>query len=53
MGQVNLKIDDKLEKEFRMIAAEKFGGKRGFLKKGIEEPLQDWVSKNQRGFQNG
>lgn len=48
MGQVNLKIDDKLEKQFRMIAAEKFGAKKGFLKKGIEEALQDWVSKNQK-----
>ena len=53
MGQVNLKIDDKLEKEFRLIAAEKFGARKGFLKKGIEEALQEWISKNQRGFENG
>lgn len=53
MGQVNLQIDDKLEKEFRMIAAEKFGAKKGFLKKAIEEAIKDWVNKNQKGFQNG
>ncbi len=53
MGQVNLQIDDKLEKKFRIIAARKFEAKKGFLKKAIEEAIKDWVSKNQKGFQSG
>jgi len=46
MGQVNLKIDDTLEKEFRRMAAERFEAKKGFLKKAIEEAISDWVKKN-------
>jgi predicted transcriptional regulator len=46
MGQVNLKIDDELEKEFRRVAAKRFEAKKGFLKKAIEEAIKDWVDKN-------
>lgn len=53
MGQINLKIDDNLEKEFRKIAAEKFEAKKGFLKKAIEEAIRDWICKNsKRGDKN-
>ncbi|MCD6242378.1 hypothetical protein J7K06_01615 [Candidatus Bathyarchaeota archaeon] len=53
MGQINLKIDDNLEKEFRRVAAEKFEAKKGFLKKAIEEAIRDWIRKNsQRGTKN-
>jgi len=46
MGQVNLKIDDNLEKEFRRMAVARFEAKKGFLKKAIEEAISDWVKKN-------
>jgi len=53
LGQINLKIDDNLEKEFRKIAAEKFEAKKGFLKKAIEEAIRDWICKNsKRGDKN-
>jgi len=53
MGQINLKIDDNLEKEFRRVAAEKFEAKKGFLKKAVEEAIRDWIQKNsQRGTKN-
>jgi predicted transcriptional regulator len=48
MGQLNLKVDDELEKEFRRIAVERFGARKGFLKKAIEEALWEWVKKNKR-----
>ncbi len=52
MGQVNLQIDDKLEKEFRRVAAERFEAKKGFLKKAIEEAVKDWINKNQKRSQH-
>lgn len=52
MGQVNLKIDDKLEEEFRRIAVERFEARKGFLKKAIEEAIRDWVKKNRRSAKN-
>lgn len=52
MGQVNLQIDDQLEKEFRKVAAERFEAKKGFLKKAIEEAVRDWIDKNRKGSQN-
>lgn len=48
MGQLNLKVDDELEKEFRKVAAERFEARKGFLKKAIEEALWEWVKKNKR-----
>jgi uncharacterized protein (DUF1778 family) len=52
MGQINLKIDDELEKVFRQAAAEKFGARKGFLQKAIEEAVRDWTNKNRKGRQN-
>jgi len=52
MGQINLKIDDELEKVFRQTAAEKFGARKGFLQKAIEEAMRDWTNKNRRVKQN-
>lgn len=52
MGQVNLKIDDKLEKEFRKIAVDRFEARKGFLKKAIEEAIRDWIKKNRRSTKN-
>jgi len=52
MGQINLKIDDELEKKFRKMAVEKFEAKKGFLKKAIEEAVRDWIHKNSGGAEN-
>jgi hypothetical protein len=52
MGQVNLKIDDDLEREFRQAAAEKFGARKGFLQKAIEEAMRDWINKNMERRKN-
>lgn len=52
MGQVNLQIDDQLEKEFRRVAVERFEAKKGFLKKAVEEAISDWIRKNSRGGRN-
>jgi hypothetical protein len=48
MGQLNLKVDDKLEREFRKVAVERFEAKKGFLKKAVEEAFSEWIKKNQR-----
>lgn len=47
MGQMNIKIPDDLEEEFRMTAVEKFGPKRGFLVKAVTEAFEEWIEKNQ------
>jgi hypothetical protein len=52
MGKINLEIDDKLEKEFRKAAAEKFEARKGFLKKAVEEAIRDWLRKNSKGARN-
>jgi len=52
MGQINLKIEDELEKEFRKVAAQKFEARKGFLKKAIEEAIRDWINKNSEGIKN-
>jgi hypothetical protein len=52
MGQLNLKVDNELEKEFRKVAADKFGARKGFLKKAVEEAIRDWIRKNSKGAKN-
>jgi tryptophan synthase beta subunit len=52
MGQVNLKVDDNLEREFRRVAVERFEARKGFLKKAIEEAMRDWINKNSEGTKN-
>ncbi|MEM2130455.1 MAG: hypothetical protein QXZ70_07650 [Candidatus Bathyarchaeia archaeon] len=48
MGQLNIKVNDKLEKDFRLVAVEKFEARRGFLKKALEEAMSDWIKKNKK-----
>jgi predicted transcriptional regulator len=48
MGQLNLKVDDELEREFRKVAAERFEARKGFLKKAVEEAFSEWIRKNQK-----
>ncbi|MEM2619433.1 MAG: hypothetical protein QXR87_07185 [Candidatus Hadarchaeales archaeon] len=46
MGQINLKISDALEEKFRNAAVQKFGARKGFLRKAIEEAIQEWINRN-------
>lgn len=46
MGIVNVNLPDDLEEKLRIIAAKKFGLKKGFLKKAIIEAIEEWVDKN-------
>jgi len=48
MGNINLKIDDELEKEFRKVAAARFEARKGFIKKAIEEAIREWIHKNRK-----
>lgn len=48
MGQLNLKVDDELEREFRRVAVQRFEAKKGFLKKAVEEALREWIKQNKR-----
>ena len=42
---VYARIDDGLEKEFRLKVVEKYGGKQGALKIAVEEAIKLWVEK--------
>ncbi len=46
MGQLNVNIPDELEEKLRMMAAKKFGFKKGSLKKAIVEALEEWIKQN-------
>lgn len=42
---LRIRIDEKLEREFRRLAMERFGYGRGALSRAAEEAILDWVSK--------
>lgn len=46
MGQINVILPDELEEKLRIIAAKKFGFKRGALKKAVIEAIEKWVEEN-------
>ena len=45
MGVIYARINDELEKRFRVKEAEKYGGERGAISKAIEEAIKLWLSK--------
>jgi len=45
MGVIYARINDELEKRFRVKVAEKYGGERGAISKAIEEAIKLWLSK--------
>ena len=47
MGRINIFISDEIEKEFRLKAVERFGGKKGSLSKALEEAVKLWLESNQ------
>jgi len=43
MGIVYARIDDALEKKFRIEVARLYGGQRGALSKAIKEAIELWL----------
>lgn len=44
MGKLNMTINDDLDTRFRKKAYEIKGMKKGFLKEGLEEAMELWLS---------
>lgn len=47
MGKITVDIDDDLETKLRNTIFERFGYKKGNLKKALEEAMQDWINKKE------
>lgn len=45
MARLNMTIDDELLETFRKAANEKFGYKKGAIKKAVEDAISDWIEK--------
>lgn len=43
-----VRIDENLEREFRDVAGEVLGLRRGALREAVEEALKDWISKKKK-----
>lgn len=44
MGILFVRIDDDLEKKFRVEVVKRYGGKRGAISKAVEEAIKIWLS---------
>ena len=47
LGRINVDISDELEKQLRLKAVERFGGKKGDLSKAVQEAVKTWINKKQ------
>jgi len=47
MGSVSVSIPDDLEQQLREKGVEKFGLRRGYLSKAVEEAIRLWLKENQ------
>ena len=47
MGRIDANISDELEKQLRMKALEKFGGKKGSLTTALEAAIEKWVKEQE------
>lgn len=45
MGVIYARIDDELEKRFRVEVAKSYGGQRGAISRAIEEAIRLWLEK--------
>lgn len=43
VGRIDAVISDDLERQLRMKAVEKFGGKKGSLTEALEDAIRTWV----------
>lgn len=44
MGKILVTVDDDLERQFRVEIARRLGGRRGDIKKAIEEAIRLWLT---------
>ena len=44
MGILNVNIDNKLDRAFRMELVRRFDGRKGSIQKGVEEALRMWIN---------
>jgi hypothetical protein len=47
MGSISASITDDLEQQLREAGVKKFGLKRGYLSKAVEEAIRLWLKENQ------
>jgi hypothetical protein len=45
MGRISVDLPNELEKQLRIKAVERFGGKKGDLSKAVEEAVKTWIAK--------
>jgi len=45
LGRISVDLPDELEKQLRIKAVERFGGKKGDLSKAVEEAIKMWNTK--------
>lgn len=50
MGKVSVILDEEREEKLRDIAIEKFGRKRGYLTKALEESVRMWIEENEKDY---
>jgi len=46
--RINTTIDSGLEEEFRELAFETFGYKKGSIRNGLEDAIYDWIRKQKK-----
>jgi hypothetical protein len=47
MGRISVDLPDELEKQLRLKAVVKFGGKKGDLSRAVEEAVKTWIAKEE------
>ncbi|GAB6103238.1 hypothetical protein JCM16138_24610 [Thermococcus atlanticus] len=45
MGKITLTVDDAVEEEFRKLAAQKYGARKGALGSALTEAMLMWIAK--------
>lgn len=45
MGRIDIILPDKLEHDFKMIAGQRLGAKRGAFTEALIEAIKDWINK--------
>ena len=48
MGRIFIRIDDDLERKFRIKAVEKYGGRKGCIGKAVEEAIKKWLEESEK-----
>jgi len=48
MGILNVRLDNELEKRFRLEVVRRLGGKKGALRKATEEAIKLWLESSEQ-----